>query len=165
MFHFGGFPSLYYFIHIMILDSSSRWFPNSEICGSMLIYSSPQLIAVSHVLRRLPMPRHSPYALFRLNFLYRYSFLRNNSALFLSQIIFSVVYFFLLIFAFVCKNVVFFTNFTERPSSFKPFSLPFCVHTSLLRSWSCFLFYHLLSKITGSFLNYLFRFRSLFGFQ
>ena len=70
MFHFGGFPSLYYFIHIMILDSSSRWFPNSEICGSMLIYSSPQLIAVSHVLRRLPMPRHSPYALFRLNFSY-----------------------------------------------------------------------------------------------
>ena len=63
-------PSLYYFIHIMILDSSSRWFPNSEICGSMLIYNSPQLIAVSHVLRRLPMPRHSPYALFRLNFSY-----------------------------------------------------------------------------------------------
>ena len=35
----------------------------------MLIYSSPQLIAVSHVLRRLLMPRHSPYALLRLNFL------------------------------------------------------------------------------------------------
>ena len=67
MFHFGGFPSLHYFIHVMILDSSSRWFPNSEICGSILIYSSPQLIAVSHVLRRLPMPRHSPYALLRLN--------------------------------------------------------------------------------------------------
>ena len=34
----------------------------------MLIYSSPQLFAVSHVLRRLLMPRHSPYALLRLNF-------------------------------------------------------------------------------------------------
>ena len=34
----------------------------------MLIYSSPQLIAVSHVLLRLLMPRHSPYALGRLNF-------------------------------------------------------------------------------------------------
>ena len=33
----------------------------------MLIYSSPQLIAVSHVLLRLLMPRHSPYALLRLN--------------------------------------------------------------------------------------------------
>ena len=70
MFHFGGFPSLYYLIHIMIHDSSSWWFPNSEISGSLLIYSSPKLIAVSHVLRRLPMPRHSPYALFRLNFSY-----------------------------------------------------------------------------------------------
>ena len=35
----------------------------------MLIYSSPQLIAVNRVLHRLLMPRHSPYALFRLNFL------------------------------------------------------------------------------------------------
>ena len=35
----------------------------------MLIYSSPWLIAVSRVLLRLLMPRHSPYALVRLNFL------------------------------------------------------------------------------------------------
>ena len=35
----------------------------------MLIYSSPQLIAVNRVLLRLLMPRHSPYALVRLNFL------------------------------------------------------------------------------------------------
>ena len=33
----------------------------------MLICSSPQLIAAYHVLLRLLMPRHSPYALFRLN--------------------------------------------------------------------------------------------------
>ena len=69
MFHFGGFPSLHYLIHVMIHGSSPCWFPNSEIRGSKLIYSSPQLIAVCHVLRRLPMPRHSPYALLRLNFL------------------------------------------------------------------------------------------------
>ena len=36
----------------------------------MLIYNSPQLFAVSHVLRRLPVPRHSPYALLRLNSLF-----------------------------------------------------------------------------------------------
>ena len=54
-------------IQLTFHDSSSWWFPNSEICGSMYIYYSPQLIAVSHVLRRLPMPRHSPYALLRLN--------------------------------------------------------------------------------------------------
>ena len=52
----------------MITDSSSAWFPNSEICGSKLICSSPQLIAACHVLRRLLMPRHSPCALLCLNF-------------------------------------------------------------------------------------------------
>ena len=56
-------------IHRTFLDSSSRGFPHSEIPGSTLIYSYPRLIAVSHVLHRLLMPRHSPYALLRLNFL------------------------------------------------------------------------------------------------
>ena len=37
---------------------------HSEICGSKCTYHSPQLIAVNHVLHRLPMPRHSPCALF-----------------------------------------------------------------------------------------------------
>ena len=41
-------------------------FPHSEICGSMDICSSPQLIAACHVLRRLLMPRHSPCALYSL---------------------------------------------------------------------------------------------------
>ena len=76
-------------VHVMIHSSSLWWFPNSEIRGSMLIYSSPQLIAVSHVLLRLPMPRHSPYALFRLNFLKNDSLILALS----SQIIFSVVLF------------------------------------------------------------------------
>ena len=35
----------------------------------MRICRSPKLIAACHVLRRLPMPRHSPYALVRLNYL------------------------------------------------------------------------------------------------
>ena len=42
-------------------------FPHSEICGSMDMCSLPQLIAAYHVLLRLSVPRHSPYALFRLN--------------------------------------------------------------------------------------------------
>ena len=37
---------------------------HSEICGSPDTCSSPQLIAAYHVLLRLLMPRHSPYALF-----------------------------------------------------------------------------------------------------
>ena len=36
---------------------------HSEISGSMCTYHSPELIAVNHVLLRLPMPRHSPCAL------------------------------------------------------------------------------------------------------
>ena len=55
-------------IHVWIISSSPMWFPNSEICGSKLICSSPQLIAACHVLLRLLMPRHSPYALLSLNF-------------------------------------------------------------------------------------------------
>ena len=41
-------------------------FPHSEIPGSMLICSSPRLIAAYHVFHRLPVPRHSPCALVRL---------------------------------------------------------------------------------------------------
>lgn len=37
--------------------------PHSDIPGSMLAYSSPRLFAVNHVLLRLLMPRHPPYAL------------------------------------------------------------------------------------------------------
>ena len=62
-------PLAYLLIQYAIHDSSSCVFPHSEICGSKLICSSPQLIAACHVLRRLPMPRHSPYALVRLNYL------------------------------------------------------------------------------------------------
>ena len=49
-------------------------FPHSEICGSTLICSSPQLIAAYHVFLRLPVPRHSPCALLRLTVLYRFPF-------------------------------------------------------------------------------------------
>ena len=55
-------------IHVMIRDSSSRWCPNSDPSGSKLMYSSPELFAACRVLRRLLMPRHSPYALLSLNF-------------------------------------------------------------------------------------------------
>ena len=64
-----GVPLIYLLIQYMIHGSSPWVFPHSEIRGSMLICSSPQLIAASHVLLRLPMPRHSPYALSCLNYL------------------------------------------------------------------------------------------------
>ncbi len=67
MFQFPGFPAYDYFIHRTLYDSSSYGFPHSDICGSTLICSSPQLFAACHVLLRLLMPRHSPCALSRLN--------------------------------------------------------------------------------------------------
>ena len=38
-------------------------FPHSEISGSKVVCTSPELIAAYHVLHRLPTPRHPPYAL------------------------------------------------------------------------------------------------------
>ena len=64
-----GVPLHNLLIQLWIHGSSPCVFPHSEIRGSKLICSSPRLIAASHVLRRLPMPRHSPYALSCLNYL------------------------------------------------------------------------------------------------
>ena len=61
-------PRVDLWIQSTLHGSSPCGFPHSDIRGSMLIYSSPRLFAVSHVLLRLLMPRHSPYALLRLNF-------------------------------------------------------------------------------------------------
>ena len=63
-------PYVTLWIHVTFHGSSPWGFPHSEIRGSKLICSSPRLIAACHVLHRLLMPRHSPYALVRLNFLY-----------------------------------------------------------------------------------------------
>ena len=43
--------------------NSEDGFPHSEICGSKVAHTSPQLIAACHVLHRLCMPRHPPNAL------------------------------------------------------------------------------------------------------
>ena len=45
-------------------------FPHSEISGSKDVCSSPKLIAAYHVFHRLPVPRHSPCALFSLTVFY-----------------------------------------------------------------------------------------------
>ena len=93
------------------------------------------------------MPRHSPYALFCLNFLVYISLCKLRFSLannFFGCFSFSIF------FAFLAKNVVSLPTFSERP-----FSL---VLLSLLSQ--------LLTLVNNrSFLNYLFRFRSLFGFQ
>ena len=55
-------------VRLLLLEVCSSGFPHSEISGSMLICSSPKLIAACHVLLRLLMPRHSPCALSSLTF-------------------------------------------------------------------------------------------------
>ena len=50
-------------IGVWIHEVFSCGFPHSEICGSMDICSSPQLIAAYHVFLRLLVPRHPPCAL------------------------------------------------------------------------------------------------------
>ena len=60
--------------HYTIYSCNDTWpsppgeFPHSDICGSLTICVSPQLFAACHVLHRLLIPRHSPYALPRLIF-------------------------------------------------------------------------------------------------
>ena len=66
MFQFRRFPTYAYLIQRTLTEYCSAGFPHSEICGSKLMCSSPQLIAACHVLRRLLMPRHSPCALYSL---------------------------------------------------------------------------------------------------
>ena len=68
MFQFRRFPAYAYFIQRTLHGLFPCGFPHSDICGSMLICSSPQLFAAYHVLLRLPVPRHSPCALFHLTF-------------------------------------------------------------------------------------------------
>ena len=51
------------FIQCTVTEVCSVGLLHSEIHGSIRTYRSPWLIAVNHVLLRLPMPRHSPCAL------------------------------------------------------------------------------------------------------
>ena len=69
MFQFPTYPLITLLFHVMIprhlrLDE----FPHSDICGSRIICIFPQLFAACHVLHRLLIPRHSPYALISLTF-------------------------------------------------------------------------------------------------
>ena len=63
MFQFPGFPSCNYGFIARYCNITCSAFPHSDICGSLLICSSPQLFAACHVLPRRHVPRHPPYAL------------------------------------------------------------------------------------------------------
>ena len=52
--------------------TSPAGFPHSDICGSMVTCTLPQLFAAYRVLLRLIWPRHPPYALTYLTFSFWY---------------------------------------------------------------------------------------------
>ena len=56
-------PFLTLWIGVRTTEVFSARFPHSEISGSMGICPSPKLFAAYHVLHRLLVPRHPPYAL------------------------------------------------------------------------------------------------------
>ena len=63
MFQFRRFPTTCYFIHKRLTEYCSAGFPHSDIHGSRAAFASPWLFVDRYVLRRLLVPRHSPYAL------------------------------------------------------------------------------------------------------
>ena len=59
-------PYIWLCIHHMLTEVLSARFPHSDISGSQDMCSSPKLFAAYHVFHRLLVPRHPPYALFRM---------------------------------------------------------------------------------------------------
>ena len=137
MFQFRQFPSYTYLIQCRICGLFPQGFPHSEIHGSMLICSSPWLIAACRVLHRLPVPRHSPCALFcltslgslknycgnlLLGLLYLHTLCQNRKTfklIFVHLNVFSIVAFFL---SFVQFSMCFFLfrGGTPSPSRLPP---------------------------------------------
>ena len=69
---------IYYFTHIWINRLFFLFeFPHSDIPGLMDICSYPRLFAAYHVLLRLMVPRHSPYALCSLTSFFFLKILRH----------------------------------------------------------------------------------------
>ena len=63
MVQFPSFATLAYGFSEGYQGITLSGFPHSDIPGSPRAYHSPRLIAVCHVLHRLRVPRHPPYAL------------------------------------------------------------------------------------------------------
>ena len=79
MFQFPQSPLIHLFIQCMMPEVCSGGFPHSDISGSKSVCDSPKHFGAYPVLLRLPMPRHSPYALICLTYFF------SSSLLFSSQ--------------------------------------------------------------------------------
>ena len=84
MFHFPWFAPHPLCIQGRVFQVYWNRLPNSEIPGSKPVSGSPRLIAACHVLHRLLMPRHPPYALISLTIKFASDKLGIYSAIFAS---------------------------------------------------------------------------------
>ena len=73
-FQFRRFPQYPSGFRIRLLDMNPAGLSHSDISGSKPTYGSPKLFAVSRVLHRLPVPRHSPCALCSLTMCFSWFF-------------------------------------------------------------------------------------------
>ena len=115
MFQFRRFPSYTYVFSVWWLDMTPAGLLHSEICGSMSTYDSPQLIAVSCVLHRLSVPRHSPCALCSLTMWLSWFFFLNSKNC--SRIKFYLTIF--LSFRFICFSLFSFQSAKWSASGFR----------------------------------------------
>ena len=127
MFQFGGFPTYTYVFSIRSLILHQGGFPIRKSTVITLISSSPWLIAACHVLHRLLMPRHSPYALLSLNFFCRIWSQIRSSVLSLLELLCITYYSYL---CFRLAKLCFFTQF--RKDQFLVLSLLFFVPVRVL---------------------------------
>ena len=101
-------PPVYLWIQYTVTEVSSAGFPHSDICGSQLMCSSPQLFAAYHVFLRLSVPRHPPCALSCLTICPDQSLHRQSPvscALLLKAFVPSVTLLWLFL-VFVCSRIV-----------------------------------------------------------
>ena len=70
MFQFTAFPSVWLLIGHTVTWVFQAGFPHSDIHGSLTVCVSPWLFAADRVLHRLLAPRHPPFALCSLFFLF-----------------------------------------------------------------------------------------------
>ena len=75
MVHFPAYLPDGLCVHPPVAVIQTTGLPHSDICGSSVVGTSPQLFAAIRVLRRLAAPRHPPWTLFHLTIL-SFRFLR-----------------------------------------------------------------------------------------
>ena len=123
MFQFRPFPTYPYLIQDTLTGDEPAGLPHSEISGSMLICSSPKLIAACHVFHRLLMPRHSPCTLYSLTFCLVTFWFSNKKFLELCRLLRGI------------NCSLFYPSFTEKFPQIKMFYLSVAC-LILLISWS-----------------------------